>query len=396
MNLKDFTIVCKRNLDDHFKRVEEEIAKGNISYEGNKIDHVYYPTTMLCVESDGEVFSVELLGLTKVRKPLKIKKRDNISIKELTLIDRNSNATLPAFNVGSRTIFSDAMFCDKESSDLHDSQGNPFSKTFTTGFVIEGQMTHILALGSDSSSCLLSECMLNYVNKNVYRSRYIHLLMAFNAKLNEHDIASDINYFLNNSGPISGVHHLHKDEYLHWVKASYLMNLVLNDKIHETTIGDYLNDHSDIILSALGYRGIVYEPTLKWIEKTQDNPDSCINPDALLQRVDGFYDICDFKKGLTKRKSLTKDDRRRRRFIDDVNEGLAQLDNYEEYFTFELNKKHALEVYNVKVSSPSKILIIGNIANAKQDEIEQSLRGRNNTLVVDYDSLISSYIGSIK
>ncbi|HBQ4000045.1 TPA: hypothetical protein ACPUI0_000785 [Klebsiella pneumoniae] len=396
MNLKDFTIVCKRNLDEHFKMVEEEIAKGNVYYEGNKIDHVYYPTTMLCVESDGEVFSVELLGLTKVREPLKIKKRDNISIKELTLIDRKSNAKLPAFNVGSRTIFSNVMFCDKESSDLHDSQGNPFSKTFTTGFIIGGQMTHILALDSDSSSCLLSECMLNYVNKNVYRSRYIHLLMAFNAKLNEHDIASDINYFLNNSGPILGVHHFHSDEYLHWVKASYLMNLVLNDKIHETTIGDYLNDHSDIILNALGYRGIVYEPILEWIEKTQDNPDSCINPDALLQRVDGFYDICDFKKGLTKTKSLTKDDRRRRRFIDHVNEGLAQLDNYEEYFTFELNKKHALERYNVKVSSPSKILIIGNIANARQDEIEQSLRGRNNTLVVDYDSLISSYIGSIK
>ena len=262
---------------------------------------------------------------------------------------------------------------------------------------IRGDSTHVIGFNENSTSCIVSDCMLSYVNNNVYRLRYIHQLMMFNAELSVEKIIDELDSMINRDGDkVFGVHCFSDEKEIPWVKASYLMNLVLNDKIHETTIGDYLNENSDILLNALSYKNIVYEPSMEWLEKTKDNPDSYINPDALLQRMDGYYDICDFKKGLTKRKSLTKGERRRRRFVDEVNEGLAQLDNYEEYFKFTQNAQHALERYNVEVHMPRKILIIGNIENAKQDEVLQALRGRTNTLVVDYDSLVSSYIGAIK
>lgn len=396
MNLDDFSLLCKRKLDGYYKKVDSEISKGNVVNNGRVVDHAYYPTTILCVESEGKLLSVELLGLTKIRTPLKIKKRDNILVRELTLIDRETDAEFPCFNAGSRSGLSNIMFCDKASMGLHDSQGNDLSRKFETRFVLDGPLTHLVGFSKGSKSHAISECMLSYVKNNIYRLRYIHQLMMFNSELNEDEISSDMGYFIENErNEVFGVHYFPDEKELPWIKASYLMNLVLNDKIHETTIGDYLNDHSDILLKALGYKGIIYEPSLEWLEKTCDNPDSYINPDALLQREDGFYDICDFKKGLTKRKSLTKDERKRRRFVDEVNEGLAQLDNYEEYFTYSLNAQHAIERFNVNVSSPMKILIIGNIENAKQDEIKQSLRGRSNVLVVDYDSLVASYIGAI-
>lgn len=396
MNLDDFSLLCKRKLDGYYKKVESEISKGNVVNNGLVIDHVYYPTTILCVESEGRLLSVELLGLTKKRVSLKVKKRDNISVRELTLIDGGIDVELSCFNAGSRSSISNIMFSDKESMGLHDSQGNTLSRKFETRFVLGGPLTHLMGFSKQSKSCLVSECMLSYVKNNIYRLRYIHQLMMFNSELNEDEIISDMDSFIESENDeVFGVHYFSDEKELPWVKASYLMNLVLNDKIHETTIGDYLNDHSDILLKALGYKKIVYEPSLKWLEKTSDNPDIYINPDALLQREDGFYDICDFKKGLAKRKSLTKDERKRRRFVDEVNEGLAQLDNYEEYFTYALNAQHAIERFNVNVLSPMKILIIGNIENAKQDEIKQSLRGRSNVLVVDYDSLVASYIGAI-
>ncbi|HFS1363927.1 TPA: Shedu anti-phage system protein SduA domain-containing protein [Raoultella ornithinolytica] len=396
MNLDNFSILCKRVFDRYYKEIELEISKGNIIHNGKVVNYVYYPTTLLCVESEGELLSVELLGLTKTRKPLKIKKRNNISVREVTSIKRGGDVGSSFIEASSRGRISNIMFSDEEAKKFHDAQGNVLSNKFKTLFKINDGITHLVGFSKGFKSFLVSDCLLSYISNNIYRLRYINQLMMFNLGLNEEEIISDMTYYIwNEGGEVLGVRYFSDERELPWVKASYLMNLVLNDKIHETTIGDYLNDHSDILLKALGYKNMIYEPSLKWLEKTRDNPDTYINPDALLQRGDDFYDICDFKKGLTKRKSLTKDERRRRRFVDEVNEGLAQLDNYEEYFTFALNARYAMEYFNVKVSTPKKILIIGNIENAKQDEIEQSLRGRNNVLVVDYDSLVSSYITAI-
>ncbi|EPN4480375.1 Shedu anti-phage system protein SduA domain-containing protein [Klebsiella aerogenes] len=397
MNLDNFSILCKKKLDGYYKMVESAVSEGRVVNNGETVDHVYYPTTMLCVESERKVFSVELLGLTKKRKSLRVKKRDNISIKQLTLIDRQKKTDSAMFTFGGRGGISNLMLSDAGSQKFQSSQNSPLAEKFRTRIEIGGDLTHVIGFNEKSTSCIVSECMLSYVNNNVYRLRYIHQLMMFNAELSVEEIIDELDSMINSDGDkVFGVHYFSDEKEISWVKASYLMNLVLNDKIHETTIGDYLNEHSDILLNALSYKGIVYEPTLEWLEKTKDNPDSYINPDALLQRVDDYYDICDFKKGLTKRKSLTKGERRRRRFVDDVNEGLAQLDNYEEYFKFTQNAQHALDRFNVEVHMPRKILIIGNIENAKQDEVEQALRGRANTLVVDYDSLVSSYIGAIK
>lgn len=401
MEFDDFCVLCKRALDTHYKIIEGAISKGNVFSNGKVIDHVYYPTTILCIESEGSMLSVELLGLTKVRKPLKVKKRKNISIKQLTLIDRKKNTDTPLFIVGSRNGASNILFADVESMDFYRSQGSYFGEKFGTHISLGGKIDYLVGINEDSKSFILSECMFTYINNNIYRSRYINKLMIFNSKLSEVEVTDELGFFINknntfNDGGVFGLYLFPNEESLSWVKASYLMNLFLNDKIHETTIGDYLSDHPEILFNALGYKGMVYEPSLKWLEKTTDNTDSFINPDALLQRIDSYYDICDFKKGLMKRKSLTKGERRRRRFIDEVNEGLAQLDNYEEYFKFEKNAQHALERYSVEVNIPKKILIIGNIENINQDEVEQALRGRDNTLVFDYDSLISGYMGAIK
>lgn len=398
MNLDEFSILCKRKLDGYYKMVENAVSEGRVVNNEEIVDHLYYPTTMLCVESEGKVFSVELLGLTKERKSLKIKKRRNISIKQLTLIDRKKKTDSAMFTFGGRGGgITGLMLSDAESKRFQNSQGSPLEENFKTRIEIGGDLTHLIGFNEKSISCIVSECMLSYVNNNVYRLRYIHKLMMFNFELSEEEIINELGSMIDRDyNSVFGVHFFSDEKELSWVKASYLMSLVLNDKIHETMIGDYLNEHSDILLNALGYKNIVYEPSLEWLDKTQDNPDSYINPDALLQRMDDYYDICDFKKGLTKRKSLTKGERRRRRFVDDVNEGLAQLDNYEEYFKFTRNAQHALERFSVEVDMPRKILIIGNIENTKQDEVEQALRGRINTLVVDYDSLVSSYIGAIK
>ncbi|HBR7910641.1 TPA: hypothetical protein L9425_003748 [Klebsiella pneumoniae] len=394
MDINEFSIICKRALDVYFKKIEREVANGELEYGGEKIERIYYPTTLLCVESDDKALSFELLGLTPVRVNLKIKKRTNISLEQLTQIDKGENGGVPLIVINDRNIISELSFSDKEAGDLLKIQGHVIADDYSSG-IICNQNSYLIGFNDDSKSCMVSECVMAYVNNNILRVRYIYKLFLFSVCLTEKELLDKLDYFIGQE-VVFGAQVFPHEKYLCWVKASHLINLVLNDQIHETTIGDYINDHPDILLDALGYKGFVYEPNLEWIEKTDDNPDLYINPDALLEREDGCYDICDFKKGLVKKKSVTKGERRRRRFIDGVGEGLAQLDNYEEYFTYPLNAKHALEKYGVRVNSPKKILIVGNHENTNSVEVAQALRGRTDTVVIDYDSLISSYVGKLK
>lgn len=393
MGLDEFSKICKRQLDAYFKKVECEIKCGNIKYAGKKIDRAYYPTTLLCVESDDNVLSFELLGLSHVRKSLKIKKRDNVPLYHLTQMGKDENVMKSYFSVSDRNVFSELSFGDTEARNLLKGAGHVIADNYPAGLISE-QASYLVSFDDESKSCLVSKSVLAYVSNRILRVRYIYNLAMFSVRLSEVELTDRLGYFIGQE-VVFGVQVFSDEKYLSWVKASHLINLVLNEQIHETTIGDYINDHPDILLDALGYKGFVYEPNLEWIEKTDDNPDLYINPDALLEREDGCYDICDLKKGLVKKKNVTKGERRRRRFIDAVGEGLAQLDNYEEYFTYPLNAKHALEKYGVRVNSPKKILIVGNHENTNSIEVAQALRGRTDTIVIDYDSLISSYVGKL-
>ncbi|EIW9022164.1 TPA: hypothetical protein ACHFOT_003508 [Klebsiella pneumoniae] len=397
MNLNEFSSICKKKLDSHFKSVEMKVKQGGVRFNGGDVvNHVFYPTMILCIESDKRIFSMELIGVSRERKPLRIKKRNNVSVRELTSLSRDDIAEVFAFKMTGRNTFNGLIFYDHNAYQFHDSQNHPLLERYDARIAFSRHTTHLIDFHVDFTTCMLSDCMIAYVNNGFFRSRYIYEMFFSSVRTNEDELRKELDYYMNrDAGIIFGVRCFPSDEDISWVKASHLINLVLNDKIHETTIGDYLNDHPEIICRALGYDSIVYEPSLKWVEKTKDNTDVYINPDALLKRPDGNYDICDFKKGLLKRKKITKDERRRRRFIDDVDEGIAQLDNYEEYFTYDGNKKYALDKYNVSISEPRKILIIGNVENTVLIEVEQALRGRKDNLVIDYDSLISYYVGSI-
>lgn len=75
MNLNEFSSICKKKLDSHFKSVEMKVKQGGVRFNGGDVvNHVFYPTMILCIESDKRIFSMELIGVSRERKPLRIKK----------------------------------------------------------------------------------------------------------------------------------------------------------------------------------------------------------------------------------------------------------------------------------------------------------------------------------
>ncbi|KQN57984.1 Shedu anti-phage system protein SduA domain-containing protein [Erwinia sp. Leaf53] len=397
MNLNEFSVLCETMLNKYFRFIEKKHEEGRI-IDGNGVRvKICYPTMLLCVESEEKIFSVEFLGVTKKFSPLKVKKRSYGNLKDLTLLSHGDFPSQAIISMSDDNSFRGFLFSNEKTLDFYDVQRHPIIDEFKTQFCFKGEATHAFDFTDDFGSGLISNVVLASRSGVFFRAKYISFQLFFSNKSTESFIVQRVNDLIaNNDGFIFGVQNFTNSLNESWVRASHLINLVLNDKILETTIGDYINANPEIILDSLGYKGMVYEPLLRWVEKTPDNEDEAINPDALLKRADGFYDICDFKRGLLNRKKVTKADRNRRRFIDDVNEGIAQLDNYAEYFSFPGNNQHALERYNVRVFNPKKILIVGNLENTDRIQVQQALRCRPDIIVVDYDTLISNYYASIK
>ncbi|EKF65042.1 hypothetical protein B194_1995 [Serratia plymuthica A30] len=398
MEIEKFAITCKRALDRHFKKVKYAYDNGYlVSQDGSSADF-FYPTTILCAKTE-EVFSVELIGISKKIKPLKIKKYSNLSFDKLiSYCDKveNSNAQ---FVFSGSIISLKHMLLTNDIEYLDEKQERfPIVSKFPTKIVGDENAQNLFAFDANLLTASFKDVVVVTCKNNTFRARYIYEMLIFKNKIEEEELQQLLLEHLDFSkkgSSVFGAQKIKTTSDIKEVQVSYLHNMILRNEIHETTIGDYLNENIDIILSTLGYTDAIYEPTLYWIEKTPDNTDISINPDFLLQRKDGFYDICDLKKGLVNRKNLTKGERRRRRFIDAVNEGIAQLDNYAEYFTFEKNAEHASEKYEVKTRNPFKILIVGNLENTVDEEVKQALRGRSDLLVIDYDSIIYMFLARI-
>lgn len=398
MEIERFAIICKRALDQHFKNVRDADNNGYLAAEDGSRSGIFYPTTILCAKTD-EAFSVELVGASEETLPLKIKKYSKLSFEKLVSYYEkieNSNAKFKFAKKGSGLI--NIFIANVDESNKEKLERFPITEKFKTKIFGSRDVQNLFSFNDDFLTARLSNTVIVTCRDSILRARHIYEMLIFGNEITEDELQQNLNEYLEFSSdgdPILGIQKINKDIDLKGIKISYLHNMILRNEIHETTIGDYLNENKDIILNTLGHTSSIYEPTLNWIEKTPDNTDKSINPDFLLQRKDGFYDICDLKKGLVNKQNLTKGERRRRRFIDAVNEGIAQLDNYAEYFTFEENAKHAEEKYGVITNNPVKILIVGNMENTNDEEVKQALRGRPDLLVIDYDSIISMFLANI-
>lgn len=401
MEISLFSKTCKRILDQYFKKIEGFVDNGQISINGNSEPLFKYPTMIITAKTE-EVFYFELVGSSPIRKPLRIKKSSIKDIeKAISLNDKNEYSGY-MFNVcGNGSSLINMIIGSADSNVNIDINRFPISKYFKTNLSYSPELKNTILFADDFVASRLSNILITSSKDNIYKARYISEMLFFHNKIDIDDLEKSLeNYCSIPSGAgtidLLGIY-LQTDENTEKeMSATHLQNLVLLNGVHETAIGDFLYDHPDILLNALGYEDFLYETSLNWIHQVAGNHDKSIRPDLLLKRPDGNYDICDLKKGLVNRKSLTQDDRKRRRFIDPVNEGIAQLANYEEYFTYSENADYAKEKFNISVSSPNKILIIGNKDNANEIEIKEALRGTSNISVFDYESIISLYLANTR
>ena len=192
---------------------------------------------------------------------------------------------------------------------------------------------------------------------------------------------------------VKGVHTV-GDAGLRLIVGGQLQSMFPFPGLREPTIGESLRLHPDVVKKAFKTEHFEYEPYLEWIEHDGTCADKAINPDLLVKRNDGYYDIYDLKTAVLDRKSVTKANRKRRRFIDYVEEGISQLANYREYFEYPKNAEFAKIKYGIEVNNPRLVLVVGSWENVDIDEVNQACRKYRNVQVIDYDTVCQMFMGT--
>lgn len=397
MIYKRFLEITQKNWNDYFKMVEEKFSQGILKatlMNGEKAK-ILYPNILLITRTKRH-YLVELLGASDTFKGLKMKVHKETSIARY-LNQFNTNESHPVFATAkddSRGIsFRDLTVSHHVDFELL-MKRFPFFKLLKTVIPSHPDASGALfSVGKNCRDIVFDNCFL--VNRYINSVRVKHLLHL--TIINKEMSALEYNKWLEGKLQVKenlpGFHLCDSQFGRILTIASQFASTCLFYGLRETTIGEFLNQHHEIIQKAVGGRNIIYEPHLKWIEKSPENTDKAINPDLMIERGNGFYDIYDLKTALLNKTSLTKGKRSRRDFISYVRDGVSQLANYEEYFKSSKNCEYALNEYGIRVKAPNLVLVVGNFDNVNKTEIEEASRQLKDSItIIDYDSFLQLFL----
>ncbi len=254
-----------------------------------------------------------------------------------------------------------------------------------------------LGFGPDTNYVCIENCLLINTLHSAVRIRNVQVAVIIQSDVQEKDYLAYLrDHFRMAPGrEISGVQMLPGDQAEKLQLVAQFANIYLMNGLREVSIGQFLDQHSDIITTALDAHAIITEPHLTWQTASPDPDETAINPDLFVIRKDGSCDVFDLKLPLLNRKRLTKGERRRRRFVDAVDEGIAQLAHYREFLDIPENRKFSEAKYGVTFSNPRYGLIVGNYENLLAEEVKEASRRLGDFVLIDYDTLLQLYIGRL-
>lgn len=393
LKFKEFSKVNMELWKKYFSRLFSNISSRNLKLGTGKL---LYPNLALFTETNNH-FILELLGVTKDFTGLKpfLHKYPSTS-QYLGQFETQQEA--PIFNFAARNNGICTLLLSNEA-DLQAVRSR-------FGFVTDQWQTRLNRVGANGAlfsfadtfqSCFINNCLIVNKQGEIYRVKYILHAVIVHKKHPKEKYASDLlnrlDKPLRTTNDLYGVHYIPKPPYEDFALSGQFANLFLLPKLREPRIGEFLKKHPLFIRRALSCKNCLYNKKFKWIEGNPDPEEEYIQPDLMLEREDGFFDICDLKTAALDKQRVTKGRHRRRRFIDYVEEGVAQLANYEEYFRFKRNAEWSWSKHKVKVNNPNLILVVGSYENASKAEINEATRKlKPNYQIIDYDTLNSLFL----
>jgi hypothetical protein len=152
----------------------------------------------------------------------------------------------------------------------------------------------------------------------------------------------------------------------------------------EPQITKFIENSPEILQLGLSVTDLNPQVMLEW-QYPSGKPD--LQPDFMPIGFDGYANILDFKLPNLKSKPIVGSSIRSHPSFE-IDHALAQIDEYEEWCSQEINQQWLLKKKNIKVQHPKKYLIIGHSQNFSPED-RQKLRKRRDAIIMTYDELIS-------
>lgn len=373
-----------RHLDEYCARVEN-----GAYFLGRRV--VLYPNILLCTRTKG-FFIGELLGAEKTWTGLQVKHHSADSVEHYFHQFDALGVGQPVFQIEGRGLVVSRHAIAHPVDDGAFKARFPYVDLSQFGRLGTADPNGPLIRFTASATCtVFHDCILVNRHETSFRIKHVNLAIVVSDKLNSSDYARELSTLTTTWRDFQpGLLVRTAGQAARDAVAAQLANLFLSG-VQETTIGEFVNQHPDVIKVAFNTDHFVYEPILDWVDGERDPDETAINPDLLVRRSDGFYDIVDLKTALLGRSSIVCGERRRRRLIHPVYDGVAQLAHYAQYFETSGNATHARERYGVAVRDPALILIVGSHENVRRDEVNQALRAHKGIEIIDYDTLAILY-----
>jgi hypothetical protein len=368
--------------------IADQQKRGNLDSKGGT---VLFPNILLVIEVRGFLIA-ELIGARKEFTKLTVKRHKEKSIyRYLSQFDDDVPDPLIHLNAAHNGF---RFICLAQEADFEIVKKRfPFIDLFPAKLNRVGGKGSVFSFGENFSSCFVENSVLINRRENIYRCKNILELFIVNKSITKKELVSLFEY-ATKENEVKGVHTVSKGKEESLIVGGHLQSMYLFPGLGETTIGEFIQSHPETVKTAFKTSHFEYEPYLEWLEHDGTVDDEAINPDLLVKRDDGFYDIYDLKTAALEKTNIVKGKRKRRRFIDYVEEGVAQLANYREYFKYPKNRELAKDKYGIEIDNPKLVLIVGNWENTDLTEIDQACRRYHDINIVDFDTFAHLFLGT--
>ncbi|WP_434631071.1 hypothetical protein J3P84_13580 [Pseudomonas sp. Z1-29] len=305
MLFEDFVSQVSAIWRHYFTGVSKHKSEGNLVSDGRPL----FPNMILFTKCKG-FYICELFGASESYKGLVIKRNEQPSVyRYLDQFDGKSSS--PLFAIGSGGV----SYSLGTSRALDSIQVRfPYIHTYRTHLFGGGAGDNgcVFEFRDDFERCFIGNCVLINTKGPLHRCKNILSMFICNSRSSKSAVDTYLRQYLveDAQGHVRGVHTVDGDAGARLAVVSQFQNLYLQTGLRETTIGEFVSLHPEIIKQAFDTDCFLYEPSMVWLEHDGTCFDQAINPDLLIRRKDGYFDIYDLKAALLDKKRLTKGERR--------------------------------------------------------------------------------------